>query len=375
MRVVILAVPPVIPLIHDELQMSETQVGLLIGLPVMTFALAAVPGSLLIARFGASLTMVTGLLIAALGGGARGIAVNIWTLYAATMLMGFGIAITQPALPALVRDWLPRRMGFATTVSTNGMLVGSTLAPTFTIPYLLPLTGRSWRLDLILWGAPVLLAALLFFLFSPLRERKAAATENMSRWWPDWKQPLIWLLGIGLGANNSVYFGTNAFLPDYLAHIGRLDLLGPALGWLNGAQLLATVVLMLMADRIFKRTWPYLVFGAIMFFALLGVVVMNTTWIVICAAVVGFATAVTFVIFLALPPVMSAPGDVHRTAAGMFTISFSCAVVIPTICGILWDLTGIPWIAFVPLCLCAITVTGIGTLLSFYQPRVAQTSS
>ena len=44
MRMTILAMPPVIPLVHDELHMSETQVGLLIGLPLALFAIAAVPG-------------------------------------------------------------------------------------------------------------------------------------------------------------------------------------------------------------------------------------------------------------------------------------------------------------------------------------------
>ena len=53
MRMTILAVPPLIPLIHNDLHMSETQVGILAGLPVVLFAFAAVPGSLLIARFGA----------------------------------------------------------------------------------------------------------------------------------------------------------------------------------------------------------------------------------------------------------------------------------------------------------------------------------
>ncbi len=47
MRMTILAMPPVIPLVHDELRMTETQVGLLIGLPLSMFALAAIPGSLL----------------------------------------------------------------------------------------------------------------------------------------------------------------------------------------------------------------------------------------------------------------------------------------------------------------------------------------
>ena len=52
MRMTILAMPPVIPLVHDELRMSETQVGLLVGLPLALFAIAAIPGSMLIARIG-----------------------------------------------------------------------------------------------------------------------------------------------------------------------------------------------------------------------------------------------------------------------------------------------------------------------------------
>ena len=52
LRMTILAVPPLIPLIHDEFQMSETEVGTLASLPVVLFACAAVPGSMLIARFG-----------------------------------------------------------------------------------------------------------------------------------------------------------------------------------------------------------------------------------------------------------------------------------------------------------------------------------
>src|ERR1700674_4785774 len=77
MRMTILAVPPVIPLVHAELRMTETQVGLLVGLPLLMFAVAAVPGSLLIAWTGPRLAMIAGMLIAALAGAARAAAVDV----------------------------------------------------------------------------------------------------------------------------------------------------------------------------------------------------------------------------------------------------------------------------------------------------------
>src|SRR5260370_33325149 len=83
MRLTILAVPPLIPLIHRDLHMSETEVGILAGLPVVLFACAAVPGSLLIARFRPLRTVVAGLLVTALGSALRGTAPDVLALYAA----------------------------------------------------------------------------------------------------------------------------------------------------------------------------------------------------------------------------------------------------------------------------------------------------
>src|SRR5882672_1434135 len=124
LRITILAVPPVIPLIRTELGMSETQVGILTGLPPVLFACTAVLGSLLIARFGALMTLIAGLFVTAAGSALRGAAPEIWTLYAATIVTGFGVAIMHPSLPPLVRGWLPNRIGFGTAVFTNGLLVG-----------------------------------------------------------------------------------------------------------------------------------------------------------------------------------------------------------------------------------------------------------
>ena len=366
-RLTILAIPPVLPLIRDELHMTEAQVGFLVGLPVLMFALAAVPGSLLIARLGTSLTLIGGIAITALAGAARGGAADIWQLAAATVLMGFGIAIVQPTLPATVREWMPRRVGLGTVVYSNGMLTAVMLAPTLTIPLVLPLLSGSWRLDLVVWSMPVLATALLIALARPRSTKEAAATPATTRWWPDWRKPLTWLLGFTFGSNNAAYYGANAFLPDFLAGQGRADLIGPALGALNAAQFAASLVLLVVANRLLRRALPYLVFGPLTLAAFAGMVLASGYWIVAWAAVMGFASAVTFAVIIALPPLLSPPGDAHRTAAGMFTISYSCAVVIPTFSGALWDLTALPWLAFVPLGLCAITLTVLGTMLSRYR--------
>ena len=94
--------------------MSETQIGLLIGLPLALFAIAAVPGSLLVARVGAKLARSSlGMAITALAGGLRGAASMYGRSMRPPIATGFGIAIMQPGMPTLVHDWLPNRIGSA----------------------------------------------------------------------------------------------------------------------------------------------------------------------------------------------------------------------------------------------------------------------
>ena len=369
MRMTLLVMPPVIPLVHDELHMSETQVGLLVGLPLAVFAVAAVPGSLLIARIGATLAVTLGMAIAAIAGGARAAAVDVWTLYAAAIVSGFGVAIMQPGMPTLVRDWLPKRIAFGTIGYSAGMLMGATFPAVLTIGYVLPAVGGSWRLDVVLWALPAILIAPVFLLLSPKKRNASNTTAaSMGRWWPDWKDPVVWLLGFTFASNNSPYFVTSAFLGDYLVTLGKPELLGSALGWLNGSQIVALAVLFLTADRLHMRAWPFLVFGPIMLAAFLVIIfVQSSIAIVVATAVLGIAAAVTMTAILALPAFLSRPADVPRTAAGMFTVSYTCAIIIPTICGALWDMTGRPWTAFVPLCICAVALTVLGTVVTRFR--------
>ncbi len=370
MRIPLLAVPPVIRLIHDDLHMSETQVGLLVGIPIFMFALAAIPGSLLISWAGAGLIAIAGLLITALASAGRAAAYNLWTLYAMTVVMGFGVAVMQPALQSLIREWAPGRIGLATAVSSNGLLVGVATGPALTIPFVLPLVGQSWRLDLLFWSAPGLVTTLLFILCGS-RSRPAAPSPDAAsrRWWPDWNAPLIWLLGLAFGSNNAFYYGVNGFLPDYLNSAGHAALIGPALGSLNVAQLVASFVLLATAERLQHRAWPYLIFGPLPMVGVFGMLLLDEFWIVVAASLTGFSLAVTFVLTFALPPVLSPKDDVHRLAGGMFAISYAIAVIVPVLCGAFWDLTGIPWTAFVPLGLCAVTLTVLGVKLTVRSAR------
>ena len=60
--------------------------------------------------------------------------------------------------------------------------------------------------------------------------------------------------------------------------------------------------------------------------------------------VLGFAAALAFIVVLTLPPRLAPAGDVHRMSAGIFTLQYTTAFILPLIAGTLWDATGRGWL-------------------------------
>jgi CP family cyanate transporter-like MFS transporter len=370
LRTTVLAIPPVVPLLHADLHLSETQIGWLMGLPPFLFAIAAIPGALLIARFGILPALVMGLLVNAVGSAGRAAYPDALSLYISTIVMAAGVSVMQPALPPLVRAWFPKAIGFATATYTNGLLVGETLAVALTVPLVLPLVGESWRLSFVVWSIPVFVTAILvvicIFAFGGAQQ---AAVSTNRRWWPDWNQPLIWRLGAILGSINAMYYVTNAFLPDYVTAMGRPDLISQSLTALNLCQLPASFIMLGFAGRLVKEPWAYRITGGLAALSIVGMMTTSGYWIVIWSGLLGFVSSITLILVLALPSVLGALDDVHRTSAGMFTISYTIAMVLSVIGGWLWDITHLPVAGLAPAVLCGLVVVALAsTVRHTYQP-------
>jgi CP family cyanate transporter-like MFS transporter len=359
LRLTILAVPPVIPLIHDDLHLSETQVGILSGIPMVLFAGAAIAGSLMVARLGAVHALLTGLVLCAAGSVMRGVGPHIAMLYFGTVVTAFGVAVMQPSLPPLVRTWVPQRIGFATAVYTNGLIVGEIFPAALTIPLVLPMLHRSWQWSFVFWAVPVALIALVIYVLAPKPEAPADGASASRNWMPDFRNGLIWRIGLLLGSVNATYFAINGFLPDYLTHTGQADLINSALTANNVGQLPASFLLLMSAERLVRTSWSYVVCALMCALGLLMITLMSGGWVIAGAAVLGCFAAAVLVLVLALPPLISPPDEVHRVSAGMFTISYSVAVIVPIVSGALWDLTGWLLAPFIPMGVCMAVVIGL----------------
>jgi CP family cyanate transporter-like MFS transporter len=172
-----------------------------------------------------------------------------------------------------------------------------------------------------------------------------------------------------LGTINATYFATNAFLPDYLRSNGQDEWISASLTALNTGQLPASFLLLAIAGRLERKAWPYVICGLLCVLATGGIVFGHGAWVVAAAGLQGFAAAGILILVLALPPLLSPPDDVHRVTAAMFTISYSCAVIVPVISGMVWDLTGIASSAFLPIALSGILLVILAPAIN-HVPRI-----
>jgi CP family cyanate transporter-like MFS transporter len=346
LRLTLLAVPPLIPLIHRELHLDEKAVGALVSLPVLILAVAAVPGSLLIAKLGVRRALLIGLGFVGVFSALRGFGPSTPVLFTATFLMGVGVAVSQPAFPSLVREWFPRRIAIATAVYSNGILVGETLPTAMTTPVgVLPLAHGDWRWAIAMWSVIVLLSAAGIMLAAPAG--RSVVKGVASRWWPSWRESQAVRIGLVMGMASAVYFGSNAYIPDFLDQTGRHNLISPTLLALNGAQLL-TAPTVAIWQRLLTGKIGFVGSSVLMAVAQLGIVLTPGVGVVLWALMLGFAAALSFIVVLTLPPRLAAAGDVHRMSAAIFTVQYAVAFVLPLIAGALWDATGLAVLAFAP---------------------------
>jgi len=313
--------------------------------------------------------LIGGIFLTGIAAALRGASFDPSILFITTFLMGVGISIMQPALPAVVRDWVPRKIALGTATYSNGLLVGEAISASLTIPWILPMAGGEWRPAVAAWSIPVLLIGVLIWWKRPRASTPHRLASGPRRWWPDWRDPLTWRLGLLSGYASSLYFCNNAFLPDYLAARGRTDLLNPALSALNWVQMPASVLMLMYAQRLTMKRWPFLALQAASIAALLGLLGMGDAWIVAWAGVIGFCNAFLLILTLALPPLLSKPHDVHRLSAAMITIGYLTAFVMPILGGAVWDGSGSAPLAYVPLLVFAVVAMLLAVRLDFPRER------
>ena len=159
-------IAPLATTIIEDLDMTYGQMGLVLGAWQLVYIGSAYPLGALVDRLGVRRSLSAGILVMWLSLILRGLAVDFYTLFLAVALFGLGGPIISVGAPKLVALWFEgNERGIAAGVYATGPLCGAAIALSTAAGLVLRLTG-TWRGLSLVYGAPVLLVAALWWLFS-----------------------------------------------------------------------------------------------------------------------------------------------------------------------------------------------------------------
>ena len=375
LRSVILAVPPVLPLIQRDLRLSYSATGLLTSLPTLVLACVAWPAGLLAERIGARLCVSLGLVLLAFGTLLRAVWISTIALFLFTLLLSLGIVLAQTAIPLLIRRWFPSAIGSVAALFSDGLIIGEAVAAGVTVPLMVQFWGSDgWVTTFIFWGLPVIVLLILWLLLAPraatprvslsaMEEQKSLVIQKDDSPSPQKTRVNALHLGILVGAGSLIYFGMNAWIASYNQALHHASLTPLVLTLLNAAQLPMSLLVTFVAQRLAGRRAPFIIAGVVCVCAILGWIFTPIEWEPFWAILLGSSSATVFTLGIALPPLLAAPHEVGRLTGITISLTYAVAFLGPFVGGALWDFFHIPAVAFTPVIVASLALILLGSLL------------
>ena len=139
------SIPPVAGLVIEDLGITYSQMGLVLGFWQLVYIGTSLPLGHLVDRLGVRRSLGIGILFVWFSLCLRGLAPNFTVLLFAVALFGIGGPIISIGAPKVVSMWFRSKdRGLAAGIYTTGPLAGSAIALATAASLVLPLTG-SWR--------------------------------------------------------------------------------------------------------------------------------------------------------------------------------------------------------------------------------------
>lgn len=232
--------PPLLPVITDEMGIGYTEIGLALTLYSLVSALTQTPMGFLVDRFGAPLILVCGVALEGISFGLIGVLPTFSALLLLLGLAGIANAVYHPADYSILNQVVTEsRIGKAYSYHTASGLLGEAMAPAC---ILILSTLIGWRAALVMCGiAGIAVAVALLFnlaLFSTAAVTATSTRKSASLtllFSPPVLLGLLFFVGIALVSRGVTGFSVSAL------HVGRDFSLGTAAtllsAWLFAAPL------------------------------------------------------------------------------------------------------------------------------------------
>ncbi|VVP15090.1 putative transporter YycB [Pseudomonas fluorescens] len=239
------AVGPLLSAIRGDIALSFSVASLLTMLPVMAMGLAMFFAMGISQRLGEQRTVLTSLAIIGLATVARLFVDSAAELIVSAVLAGFGIALIQALMPALIKSRFPDNVALCMGLYVTSIMGGAAIAASFA-PLVMSRTG-SWRVGLAIWAGLALLALLFWWAQRSNTPRDSAPVVRKQSFFTHSR---AWLLAIFFGLGTASYTCVLAWLAPYYVEKGWSEQnAGLLLGFLTAMEVISGLVVPAIAHR------------------------------------------------------------------------------------------------------------------------------
>lgn len=160
-------IPPLIGPVSQDLGLSRTTMGTVLGAWPLIYILTAIPAGALLDRFDLKFTIMIGVIFIGISGLLRAIAIDYKTILFAVMVFGLGGPFISIGAPKLISTWFSESdRGRAMGIYLTAPAVGRILVLSATNSLLMPLYDHSWRLTLLTLAGVAFITAIIWILIA-----------------------------------------------------------------------------------------------------------------------------------------------------------------------------------------------------------------
>lgn len=218
MRAGLVLIGPLIPILKDYFNLSNSAVALLAGIPIICFAGTSVFMKQ-VAKLGSSNRIIkwaiTALSIALIARTFTGLT----GLYIFTVLMGISIAVMNYEIPAWVKKHSPNETGLITGIYVTLMGIAGSISVAISVP-LAEINSLGWRFSMLPWIAVASITAVYWWLV--VKPEPAEQRQIAEYFWRTkaFRNPIAWSLALFFGTESLTFYGTATWFPTILTTKG-----------------------------------------------------------------------------------------------------------------------------------------------------------
>ena len=160
-------IPPLVVYLSEDLNLSRSAMGSVLGAWPLIYIAVAIPAGALIDRVGLNISLTLGIFLIAISGFLRALAVSHITLFLAVAVFGLGGPFISIGAPKLISAWFgAKERGTAMGIYLTAPSVGRIAALVTANSFLMPLYDSSWRLTLVTYAGIAILAGVTWWVIA-----------------------------------------------------------------------------------------------------------------------------------------------------------------------------------------------------------------